>query len=57
MLTVCVSKCILLLILGDICKKELAEIKARTLIVHGLKDPLVPLEHPDYIHHTIKGSK
>ncbi|KAK3085741.1 hypothetical protein FSP39_008065 [Pinctada imbricata] len=42
---------------GDICMDDLKHIKARTLILHGLKDPLVPLEHPDYLHHHIKGSK
>jgi len=36
---------------------EVEKIKAKTLIIHGLKDPLVPLEHPDYLHNCIKGSK
>lgn len=42
---------------GDICKDDLKKIKAKTLIIHGIKDPLVPLEHPDYLHHHIKGSR
>lgn len=42
---------------GDICKDDLKKIRARTLIIHGIKDPLVPLEHPDYLHHNIKGSR
>jgi valacyclovir hydrolase len=41
---------------GDICMAEVEKIKAKTLIVHGMKDPLVPLEHPDFLHHNIKGS-
>ena len=45
------------LVAGDICIKDLENIQARTLIVHGLKDPLVPLEHPDFLHHNIKGSR
>lgn len=42
---------------GDICIKNLDEIHARTLIIHGLKDPFVPLEHPDFLHRNIKGSR
>ncbi|KAL3859109.1 hypothetical protein ACJMK2_009341 [Sinanodonta woodiana] len=42
---------------GDICMDDLPKIKAKTLIVHGLKDPLVPLEHPDYLHTNIAGSR
>lgn len=42
---------------GDICMGEVEKVKAQTLIVHGLKDPLVPLEHPDFLHHNIKGSR
>lgn len=42
---------------GDICMAEVGKIKAKTLIVHGLKDALVPLEHPDFLHHNIKGSR
>ena len=42
---------------GDICINDLENIQARTLIIHGLKDPLVPLEHPDFLHRNIKGSR
>ena len=45
------------LISGDICIKDLDNIQARTLIIHGLKDPFVPLEHPDFLHRNIKGSR
>lgn len=42
---------------GDICKGDLERIKAKTLIIHGLKDAMVPREHADYLHKHIKGSK
>lgn len=42
---------------GDICIQDLQKIRAKTLIIHGLKDQLVPLEHPDYLHANIKGSR
>ena len=47
----------LICVTGDICIKDLENIHARTLIIHGLKDPLVPLEHPDFLHKHIKGSR
>lgn len=47
----------IILFTGDICISDIEKIKAKTLIIHGLKDPLVPLEHPDYLHHNIKGSR
>ena len=34
---------------GDICKDHLAHIKCPTLVIHGKKDPVVPLYHLDYI--------
>ncbi|XP_045102573.1 valacyclovir hydrolase-like isoform X1 [Portunus trituberculatus] len=42
---------------GDLCKTDLDKISCRTLIIHGNKDPLVPREHPDYLHSKIKGSQ
>ena len=38
---------------GDICKDHLVHIKCPTLVVHGKKDPVVPLYHLDYIVKTI----
>lgn len=54
---ICISIYHFFLQTGDICKDDLKKIKAKTLIIHGIKDPLVPLEHPDYLHHHIKGSR
>lgn len=42
---------------GDLCKKETERISCPTLIIHGDLDAMVPLEHPEYLHKTIKGSK
>lgn len=41
---------------GNICREVLSKISAPTLILHGTKDPLVPLEHPFYLHKNIKYS-
>lgn len=38
---------------GDICKGLLADIKAKTLIVHGAKDPMVLAEHIPYLRKSI----
>jgi len=38
---------------GDICKDHLAPIKCPTLVMHGKKDPVVPLYHLDYIAKNI----
>lgn len=42
---------------GDICREALPKIIAPTLILHGAQDPLVPLEHPVYLHKNIKYGK
>jgi len=42
---------------GSICINELSDISCPTLIVHGMKDPMLPEFHPDFIHERIKGSK
>ncbi|XP_050523447.1 valacyclovir hydrolase-like isoform X3 [Daktulosphaira vitifoliae] len=39
---------------GDICCGELSKIEAPTLVLHGSQDPLVPIEHPVYIHKNLK---
>ncbi|CAH1737410.1 valacyclovir hydrolase-like isoform X2 [Aphis gossypii] len=39
---------------GDICREALSKINAPTLILHGAQDPLVPMEHPVYLHKKIK---
>lgn len=39
---------------GDICCEELSKIDIPTLILHGAQDPLVPMEHPVYLHKNIK---
>jgi len=39
---------------GDICRSALSKIDAPTLILHGAQDPLVPMEHPVYLHKNIK---
>ncbi|XP_037787084.1 valacyclovir hydrolase-like [Penaeus monodon] len=42
---------------GDLCKDDLANIVCPTLIVHGIQDPVVPIEHPYYLHKNIQGSE
>lgn len=42
---------------GDICKNELSAIRAKTLIVHGCKDPMVAAEHIPYLRKHIKNSE
>lgn len=39
---------------GDICREALPKISAPTLILHGAQDPLVPMEHPVYLHNNLK---
>lgn len=34
---------------GDICKTDLPKIRAKTLIVHGAKDPMIAPEHVPYL--------
>lgn len=41
---------------GDVCKEELKQITCPTLIIHGMKDRLVPLFHPESFHRNIKNS-
>lgn len=42
---------------GDICKGDLAKIVSPTFIIHGAKDPLIPMEHCHYLKENIKGSR
>lgn len=42
---------------GDLCRADLAKISCPTLILHGAKDPLVPLFHPYYLRDNIKNSQ
>ncbi|CAG0887444.1 unnamed protein product [Darwinula stevensoni] len=42
---------------GDLCKHDLKGISCPTLVVHGSKDPLVPDEHPQFIHKNIPKSR
>lgn len=39
---------------GDICKSELGDIQAKTLIVHGAKDPMILAEHIPFLRKSIK---
>ncbi len=42
---------------GDICRNQLGKIKCPTLILHGVKDPLVDISHMEYIHERIVNSE
>ncbi|KAG0710748.1 Valacyclovir hydrolase [Chionoecetes opilio] len=42
---------------GNLCRDCLDKITCSTLIIHGKKDPVVPIEHADYLHNNIKASK
>lgn len=42
---------------GDLCKSKLDKIIAGTLILHGVKDPMISPEHVPYLLKNIKGSK
>lgn len=39
---------------GDICKNLLRDIEAKTLIVHGAKDPMVLAEHIPFLRKSIQ---
>lgn len=42
---------------ASLCVGELSQVKCPTLVVHGLKDPLCPLFHAEYISEHISGSR
>ena len=41
----------------SVCMEELSKVTCPTLVVHGMKDSLCPMLHPEYIAKIIKGSK
>ena len=42
---------------GDLCRERLPEIACPTFLLHGGKDPLVPLFHAEFLHEGIAGSR
>uniref|UniRef100_D3TLG8 Putative hydrolase n=1 Tax=Glossina morsitans morsitans TaxID=37546 RepID=D3TLG8_GLOMM len=42
---------------GDLCTKEIREIRARTFILHGKKDPMLAKEHVPYLKQHLQGFK
>ena len=42
---------------GDLCRERLGEITCPTFLLHGGKDPLVPLFHAQFLHQGIAGSR
>lgn len=42
---------------GNICKDELHKIQAETLILHGLKDPMIASEHIPFLRKAIKSNQ
>ncbi|KAG8571594.1 hypothetical protein GDO81_011713 [Engystomops pustulosus] len=42
---------------GNICRHLLPLISCPTLIIHGMKDPMVPLFHPQFLHQQVKKSR
>jgi len=42
---------------GDLCKEGIKQIQSPTLVIHGLKDAMVPLFHAQYIKDNIKDSR
>lgn len=42
---------------GDICKNLLSDIKSKTLIVHGTKDPFVLAEHIPFLRKSIQSNE
>ena len=42
---------------GDLCRNRLADITCPTFLLHGGKDPLVPLFHAQFLHRGIAGSR
>ncbi|XP_056377030.1 valacyclovir hydrolase isoform X2 [Hyla sarda] len=41
---------------GNICRQLLPLIGCPTLIIHGMKDPMVPSFHPQFLHQQVKNS-
>ncbi|XP_069814187.1 valacyclovir hydrolase isoform X2 [Dendropsophus ebraccatus] len=42
---------------GNICRHLLPLIGCPTLIIHGMKDSMVPLFHPQFLHQQVKNSR
>ncbi|KAG9479311.1 hypothetical protein GDO78_012793, partial [Eleutherodactylus coqui] len=42
---------------GNICRHLLPLIACPTLIIHGMKDPMVPSFHPEFLHQQVKDSR
>ena len=42
---------------GDLCRGRLGEITCPTYVLHGGRDPLVPLFHARFLHERIAGSR
>lgn len=42
---------------GDICSADLTNIVAKTLILHGAKDPMIAPEHIPFLMDKIRGAK
>ena len=42
---------------GNLCRNEIKNIQCPSLILHGDRDPLVPLYHPVYLHENTPGSR
>lgn len=42
---------------GNICKDELSQIEAKTLIVHGAKDPMIAAEHVPFLRKSIRNTE
>lgn len=42
---------------GDICSNDLAKITAKTLIVHGTKDPMILPQHVPFLRENIKSTE
>ena len=39
---------------GDLCAKEVAEVKCPTLVLHGMRDALCPMFHAEYLAQNIR---
>ncbi len=42
---------------GDICLGQLSKITCPTLLLHGMKDPLIGVQHVEYLHKNIPNSE
>merc|ERR1712150_443130 len=42
---------------GDMCQKEVKQLKCPLLILHGEKDYVVPSHHPQWVHDNVPGSE